>query len=353
MKILIIGLTGIGNTILFLPSLFALKKNFEDSEFILLTSQQKETFSFLLEHKIIDKIVSVKYSLFPIKNIFQFIKVIYFLNRKKLDISFTVYSGISTFKIKLITFLIYSKKRYIHGSKNNYIDKINNIVKYKEVHDVINNFNLIYKLFIKINHHTINFENFINKEFCANIFREIGIQKIPYKSNYNNKEIKIGIQPFASHTNSKIWPTKFYIKLIKMLYEKYNIHFTIFGSNAEKNKISKIKNELQNLNISLMVGEPFQNVILNIMEMDYFISNDSALMHVAAFSNVYVFGLFGPTDPLRTSPFSNKSKIISINYNCSPCIENKLYKSCTHFNCMRQLTPEFVYKQIEVVISRS
>ncbi len=49
------------------------------------------------------------------------------------------------------------------------------------------------------------------------------------------------------------------------------------------------------------------------------ISSDSAVMHLAGLCGIPVVGLFGPTDPSHTGPFSDNSRIVKSDRNCSPC----------------------------------
>ena len=79
---------------------------------------------------------------------------------------------------------------------------------------------------------------------------------------------------------------------------------------------------------------------------DLYIGGDTAPMHIAAFSNVPVIAIFGPTDPLINAPFGNKHMIIRKDISCSPCRNRK----CKTRACMEAITPEQVYQVAEKLL---
>ena len=60
----------------------------------------------------------------------------------------------------------------------------------------------------------------------------------------------------------------------------------------------------------IVLNGPLSKVTALIKQMDCFIANDSSLMHVATAVGVPTVGIFGPTNHVRTSPFSPKGAIV-------------------------------------------
>jgi len=75
----------------------------------------------------------------------------------------------------------------------------------------------------------------------------------------------------------------------------------------------------------------------------FFVSNDSGPMHIAAALGIPVFAIFGPTDPLRTGPYGKGHIVIRENVSCAPCLR----RTCDDVKCMKNLSVEKVYEIIK------
>lgn len=72
------------------------------------------------------------------------------------------------------------------------------------------------------------------------------------------------------------------------------------------------------------------------------ITNDSGPMHIAAAVGAPLVSLFGPTNPVRTGPYSSNARIVRLNLACMPCYARR----CSHHSCMDRLTVDDVMKSI-------
>ena len=72
----------------------------------------------------------------------------------------------------------------------------------------------------------------------------------------------------------------------------------------------------------------------------FFLTNDTGPMHVAAAFNVPLVAVFGPTDWHTTSPYGVDAKLVRQPVSCAPC----LLRECPiDHRCMTGVTVEQVY----------
>jgi heptosyltransferase-2 len=84
-----------------------------------------------------------------------------------------------------------------------------------------------------------------------------------------------------------------------------------------------------------------------------FVSNDSGLMHVAAAKGVPVVGIFGPTDHRRTSPYGKGHVVLRSGEGCSPCyMRAGTLIDCQHRRCLEKISVEKVWGALERQVYR-
>jgi heptosyltransferase-2 len=85
---------------------------------------------------------------------------------------------------------------------------------------------------------------------------------------------------------------------------------------------------------------------------DLFVTNDSALMHIASALGLKVVALFGPTNTNYVHPWKTEHVIVKTNLDCQPCFYySPKPLTCTRsdlqFKCIKDLSVEMVMKAIE------
>ena len=101
---------------------------------------------------------------------------------------------------------------------------------------------------------------------------------------------------------------------------------------------------------------PLQEIAHAISQCKMFIGNDGGLSHVAAATGVPTFVLFGPSSYIKNKPFAKNAHAIGIDLPCRPCQFRSLNgeqifgsgkADCPfHMKCMKDMTVEFVLKEI-------
>ncbi len=150
--------------------------------------------------------------------------------------------------------------------------------------------------------------------------------------------------PGAEYGPAKRWPIPYFAELAQRL-RKAGFTVLLIGSAKDKSIADMIvalgNDACHNLCGSTDLGD----AIALLSCADLVVSNDSGLMHLAAALDRPMLALFGSSSPQFTPPLSPKAEIVKLDLPCSPCFKREC--PLGHFNCMTKLTPELVWQKIE------
>jgi lipopolysaccharide heptosyltransferase II len=158
----------------------------------------------------------------------------------------------------------------------------------------------------------------------------------------------VGINPGASKRwSSKNWPIQSVSALCDELAKKYNTRVVVTGTKADIEDANKIKSLAKCKPIVASGKTDILQLAALIKRCSVFITTDSATMHVASAVKTPFVALFGPTEPGRHVPISAKYDVIRTEINCSPCYKS----SCIKGNeCMKRISVEEVVDSIKKYI---
>jgi heptosyltransferase-2 len=152
--------------------------------------------------------------------------------------------------------------------------------------------------------------------------------------------------PGAEYGPAKRWPIPYFAETAQRL-QKHGFEVWLVGSAKDKELADKIvalgNHACRNLCGSTDLGDAI--ALLSCAQL--VISNDSGLMHLAAALDKPMLALFGSSSPQFTPPLSPKAEVVKLDLKCSPCFKREC--PLGHFNCMVQLTPDLVWQKIEQI----
>ncbi len=146
---------------------------------------------------------------------------------------------------------------------------------------------------------------------------------------------------------TKRWPKEYYIELLKRLgAQAFNIGLVGGAEDSElcREIIDSAAVPALNLagELSVLGSAAF------IRRMDLIVCNDSAPLHLANAVQTDVIAIFGPTvKRFGFFPFRIDEKVLEVDLYCRPCSKHGGHHCPEkHFRCMREITPERVYREI-------
>ena len=142
---------------------------------------------------------------------------------------------------------------------------------------------------------------------------------------------------------TKLWPVEYFSEVADRLAGEFGVRIVLIGKEKKgqrieeflKNTISKPINALGKTNVPRLASL--------LKRCDVLVSSDSAPLHVAASVGTPFVAFFGPTDPARHLPPSNNYVVLKKNIECSPCYSTRCKRDHA---CMRSIKPDEVFESI-------
>lgn len=151
--------------------------------------------------------------------------------------------------------------------------------------------------------------------------------------------LRIAIGAGASYGSAKCWPPDRFAELANRLQEQTGAEVILFGAPGEAAVSSAIAAGMRRPPIDLTGKTSIADLPALLSRCHLFIGNDSGAMHVAAAVGLPVVAVFGPTDPFGTAPVTPRCSIVQEKPYCSPCF---LRRCPTDHRCMTRITPDAV-----------
>jgi heptosyltransferase-2 len=155
----------------------------------------------------------------------------------------------------------------------------------------------------------------------------------------------IGLNPSATFGPAKQWFPERYAALGERLHRRHDAAIVIFGGPADRELGQSIAAMMACPAIDLSGRTRLGEAMALIDRCSAFVTNDSGLMHVAAALGTPLVAIFGSTNATTTSPYSPTSRIVRVPIECSPCMQPVC--PLGHMNCMREVTVEMVCAAVE------
>jgi heptosyltransferase-2 len=164
-------------------------------------------------------------------------------------------------------------------------------------------------------------------------------EKFLLSSGVRPDSLRIAIGAGASYGSAKCWPPNRFAELANRLQMQSGADVILFGTSSEAPVSSAIVGGMHRPPIDLTGKTPISDLSSLLSQCHLFIGNDSGAMHVAAAVGLPVVAVFGPTDPFGTAPVTPRCSIVQEKPYCSPCF---LRRCPTDHRCMTRVTPEAV-----------
>jgi heptosyltransferase-2 len=161
----------------------------------------------------------------------------------------------------------------------------------------------------------------------------------------------IGLCPGSKHF-TKCWPKEYFIELGNSLLAK-GFEIAVIGGKDDQNICANVSGLIKG-SINLCNDNDLFQTAANIKQCKAVVCNDSGLMHVSAAVGIPMIAIFGSTvKEFGFVPYHVRNLLLENNsLSCRPCSHIGLDKCPQkHFKCMKEILPNTVLENLLKVIS--
>lgn len=132
------------------------------------------------------------------------------------------------------------------------------------------------------------------------------------------KIIALGVG--STNSRAKRWPAERFAALNDRLQNDLDANVVLIGSKDEADIAGQVSATCTKPPINLAGSTDLAEAVAILSAVDLLISNDMGLAHAAPAIGTHTIVLFGPTNPETTRPFSDNAVVVRKDVDCSPCM---------------------------------
>ncbi len=319
-KVLFINYGGIGDEILFLPTIQGFKKLYPKASVTLCLEKRARGIKTLSTD--IDSTIEVDIKAGGFKKYFNILKLIFSLWFMGFDT--VISSGKSPF-VAIILFLSGIKTKIGYSSSTSFL-----LTESVPLNENCYAGNMYFDLIKPFNH--------VEFELPKILFDE----KFPLPNGVNAGEFTLihpGVSLMSVRKNIFKCPnTKFWIELIEKILKKGEKVLLAGGPDDEAVIKSILKNEniSKNPNFYSMHGKTknLYEIAGLIKKSKQMICCDSAPLHIGVSLGANIIALFGPTNEVKLVPKAENISVVTAKADCRPCLWHKRLTNCENSACL-------------------
>lgn len=149
----------------------------------------------------------------------------------------------------------------------------------------------------------------------------------------------------------KRWPPERYRELImRLISADAVVRVLLLGSPAEATMMSGIAEQMPSERVRVVAQPDIELAFALIRRAAVIVCSCGGAGHMAALAGTPIVGLYGPTNPNFTGPFSSQLRLISRGYSCAPCYRPGFERGCGNPICMTDISVDEVLSAVVAVL---
>jgi heptosyltransferase-2 len=333
-KIVVRAPNWVGDAVLTTPALAALKKTFPHAQTTILANPW--VLPLLADHPAVDKTISINKGGGLLHSTGALIRIVSRLRNESFDLAVLFQNA---FEAALLTSMGSVRHRIGYNTDGRGFLLTHKVLlddHILQLHQVEYYLGIIEAMGWQVGEREPSlFLNDEDSESTSKILSSYGI---------TSHDIIMGFNPGATYGSAKRWPYERFATIGDWAAERWNAKVMLFGSSIEREIGLGISQRMHHKPINLCGLTTLGQAMALIKRCNFFLTNDSGLMHIAAAFHVPLVAIFGPTNHVATGPLSENAIIVRHAIECSPCLK----ESCPlDHRCMLSIGPDEVWEELE------
>ncbi|MDD2636662.1 MAG: glycosyltransferase family 9 protein [Bacteroidales bacterium] len=297
-RILIIKFWAIGDSVISLSLIKALKEKYPNCKVDVLTTKSVED---VYKCGNADNIIRID-------SFFNICKLVFLFNKYDLTLDCEPYFNTSAL------FSFYLGKRRI-GFSDQYRSRLyTDVVKFRKDQHMIQNYLDMLRL-VGIDYQT---DSLVKLNVCDGVRCKVDNY---IKENFSDKKIIGFCAGISGSVKSRMWFENRFAELADRIVQNLDAQVVFVDSLSNQGTVEYIRNMMNENSISTIGKLNLKEVFYFISKCSVFVSNDTGLMHIAAAQGCKTVGLFGPNTPVLWAPYG-KNNVSIYKTKLAPSIQN-------------------------------
>ena len=175
------------------------------------------------------------------------------------------------------------------------------------------------------------------------------IEHMLFQEGWDPQQPLIACHISSNNGQSKRWPVPYWATLIDRLMREERALVVLTGAPGDLPLIEELLRHTREHPVNLAGKTSLVQLAALLWRADVLVTGDSGPMHIAAAVGTSLVAIHGPTDPALSGPVSPRAAILQDTIWCSPCYKAKGPADCRFFTtqCMKNIVPERVCEAVK------
>ncbi len=153
----------------------------------------------------------------------------------------------------------------------------------------------------------------------------------------------------SNNGQSKRWPLPYWATLLDRLIREKEAQIVLTGAPGDLSQIEGVLQRMREHPINLAGKTSLTQLTALLQQADLLISGDSGPLHMGVACDTPIIGIYGPTNPSLGGPVSPDVTVLRSHIWCSPCYNARDTADCRFYTtqCMKNITPTLLFEVVQ------